>query len=69
MTHTPCKRTWNTPHRERWNAPIHHLLKAIDNHTDLYLKTGDKWHTEKAAQLRAYVAELKTYLHTLEGRD
>lgn len=38
------QRTFNTPHREPWNAPIHYLLKAIDNHTHEYLKSGDVWH-------------------------
>jgi hypothetical protein len=56
------KRTFNTPIRERWNVPIHNILKAIDNHTALYLQTGLAWHEQKAAALRAYVAELKDWL-------
>jgi predicted NAD/FAD-binding protein len=61
------KRTWNTPIRERWNAPIHHLLKAIDNHVDLYLKTGDHWHVEQADFLRTYLHQLKTWIHQEEN--
>jgi predicted NAD/FAD-binding protein len=59
-------REWNTPHREKWNAPIHHILKAIDNHTQEYLKSGDTWHLQKAQELREYVSELKTWIHLKE---
>jgi hypothetical protein len=59
-------REWNTPHREKWNAPIHHILKAIDNHTQEYLKSGDTWHLQKAHQLREYVSEFKTWIHLKE---
>jgi len=38
------------------------MLKAIDNHTALYLSTGLPWHEQQAAALRAYVAELKDWL-------
>jgi hypothetical protein len=61
-------REWNTPVREPWNAPIHNTLKAIDNHTQEYFKSGDKWHLEKADQLRNYLHELKTWIHKQEGR-
>jgi hypothetical protein len=61
-------REWNTPKREPWNAPIHQILKAVDNHTHEYLKTQDTWHLEKAQQLRDYITELKEYIHKLEGR-
>lgn len=61
------KRTFNTSIRERWNAPIHNILNAIDNHTALYLATGLPWHEEKAEQLRQYVHELKTYILQQEG--
>jgi hypothetical protein len=44
------RRTFNTPIREPWNAPIHNILKAIDNHTRIFLKTGDVWHEQKANQ-------------------
>lgn len=63
----PERRTFNTPVRDCWNAPIHHLLKAIDNHTRLYLETGDPWHEEKASMLRAYLTELKAFIHDREG--
>ena len=52
-------REWDSPVRERWNAPIHNILKAIDNHTSIYLNTGDKWHAEQADFLRKYVKRLK----------
>jgi hypothetical protein len=63
------RRTWNTPVRERWNAPIHQCLKAIDAHVELYLESGDEWHIEKAEQLRLYLHELKTWIHAKEGRS
>ena len=59
-------REWDTPIRSPWNAPIHNLLKAIDNHTSLYFKTGDEWHMEQAQILRKYVANLKTWIHEQE---
>lgn len=62
-------REWNTPVRECWNAPIHNILKAIDNHTQLYFKTGDKWHAEQADFLRSYVSELKTWIHKEERKE
>jgi predicted NAD/FAD-binding protein len=61
-------RTYNTPHREDWNAPIHNILKAIDNHTQEYFKGGDEWHLNKAQELRIYVAELKEWIHKTERR-
>lgn len=59
-------REWDTPIRSPWNSPIHNLLKAIDNHTSLYFKTGDEWHMEQAHILREYVANLKTWIHKSE---
>jgi hypothetical protein len=59
-------REWNTPHREDWNTPIHNILKAIDNHTHEYFKSGDEWHLNKAQELRKYVAELKEWIHLQE---
>lgn len=61
-------REWNTPIREPWNAPIHNTLKAIDNHTQEYFKSGDIWHLQKADQLRQYLHELKTWIHMKESR-
>ena len=60
------RRTFNTPTREPWNPIIHHLLKAIDNHTALYLRHHNPWHLKKAAMLREYVHEIKAYILRLE---
>ena len=60
-------REWNTPHREKWNAPIHNILKAIDNHTMLCFETGDEWHLEQQQRLRKYVKDLKVWIHKQEG--
>tara|TARA_B110000503_G_scaffold132241_1_gene207954 strand:- start:454 stop:651 length:198 start_codon:yes stop_codon:yes gene_type:complete len=59
-------RTFNTLHREKWNAPIHHILKAIDNHNMEHFRTGDNWHLEKANMLRTYLNELKTWIYQQE---
>jgi hypothetical protein len=61
-------REWNTPIREAWNTPIHHVLKAIDIHTQIYLRTGDEWHREQADFLRKYVSDLKTWIHAEEAK-
>lgn len=42
------------------------MLKAIDNHTALYLQTGLPWHEERASMLREYLHELKTFIHAQE---
>jgi hypothetical protein len=63
------RRTFNTPVREPWNAPIHNTLKAIDNHMALYFSSRDKWHLEKAEMLRNYLHELKSWIHATEKRD
>jgi hypothetical protein len=68
MEPNQSRRTWSTCIRDPWNAPIHQLLKAIDEHVRLFLETGDEWHLEKAEQLRVYVSELKRYIHKQEGR-
>ena len=60
-------REWNTPHREKWNAPIHNILKAIDNHTMLWFETGDEWHLQQQELLRKYVKDLKVWIHKQEG--
>ena len=59
-------RTYNTPIRNPWNAPIHNILKAIDNHTHEYLESGDECHLNKAQELRQYVSELKEWIHLQE---
>lgn len=62
------RRTFNTPIREPWNAPIHNCLKAIDNHMSVYFQTGERWHLEKAEFLRQYLHELKSWIHAEERR-
>ena len=62
-------REWDTPKRECWNTPIHQILKAIDNHTILYLKTNDTWHENQAKILRQYVSDLKTWIHHQESNE
>ena len=59
-------REWDTPIRSEWNKPIHQILKAIDNHTQEYFKSGNTWHLEKAEILRQYVRELKDFIHKEE---
>ncbi|NDB57040.1 hypothetical protein EB001_01115 [bacterium] len=60
-------REWNTPIREPWNAPIHQMLQAIDNHIRIGMKTEDPWHEEQAQILRKYVKDLKVWIHKQEG--
>jgi hypothetical protein len=62
-------REFDTEARKDWNAPIHNLLKAIDNHNREYFKSGDSWHLEKAETLRGYVSELKTWIHKTEKEN
>lgn len=62
-------REWNNPTREKWNTPIHNILKAIDNHNALYFSTGEKWHLEKAGLLREYVTELKDWITSNEDKE
>jgi hypothetical protein len=59
-------RDFNTPHRCDWNAKIHNILKTIDLHTELYLKTDNPFHEEQAKILRQYVSDLKTWIHSCE---
>ncbi|MEN6553844.1 MAG: hypothetical protein ABFC34_13280 [Methanobacterium sp.] len=61
-------RTFNTPTRDPWNASIHHILKAIDNHNQEYFKTGNNWHLEKADLLRNYLKELKFWIYKEERK-
>ena len=62
-------REWNTPHREKWNAPIHQILKAIDNHNQEYFRTKNPWHLQKAQMLREYLIELKNWITIKENND
>jgi predicted NAD/FAD-binding protein len=62
-------REWDTPVRESWNVPIHQIIKAIDNHTRLYLETGNPWHRECADGLREYLHKLKTYIQSQEAQE
>jgi hypothetical protein len=62
------KREFNTPHREAWNAPIHHILKAIDQHMLLYFDSKDPWHLQQSELLRNYLHGLKTFIHRQEGK-
>ena len=61
------RRTWDTPVREKWNQVIYQSLKAIDNHNQLYFKTKNIWHLQKAAELRQYVRELKDWIKKEES--
>jgi hypothetical protein len=60
------RREWNTNERCDWNAPIHQILKAIDNHNKLWISTGNSWHRDQAAILRTYVSGLKRWIHSKE---
>jgi len=59
-------REYNAPVRIPWNDSIHYILKAIDNHTYSYIKTGDTWHEEQAKYLRGYLYRLKTWIVSQE---
>lgn len=60
------RRTFNTPLREPLNPIIYRLLQAIDWHNSRYFTSGDKWHLEKAAILRSYLIELKSWVRHQE---
>ncbi len=59
-------REWSTETRDPWNDKIHVILKAIDQHTILYIQTGDEFHYNQAKTLRCYVDELKSWIHKQE---
>jgi hypothetical protein len=59
-------REWSTETRDPWNDKIHIILKVIDQHTNLYLQTGDKFHNDQAKTLRSYVNQLKSWIHKQE---
>lgn len=69
MTQDVEKRTFNTPIRERWNPFIYHCLKAVDYHNELYFKSKDPWHLEKAQEIRDQLHELKTWIHRKEEKN
>lgn len=60
------RRTFNTPLREPLNPIIHRLLQAVDWHNARYFEDGNPWHLEKAALIRQYVHELKTWIKAKE---
>jgi 2-succinyl-5-enolpyruvyl-6-hydroxy-3-cyclohexene-1-carboxylate synthase len=60
------RRTFNTPLREPINPIIHRLLQAVDWHNARYFEDQNPWHLEKAASIRQYVSELKTWIHEKE---
>ena len=62
------RRTFNTPIREPWNPVIHRLLQAVDHHNSAFLRDGNPWHLQKAALIREYVHELKTWIHAEEAK-
>jgi hypothetical protein len=45
---------------------IRDLLHAIDRHNGLYFATGDRWHLERAQDLRQYVISLKDWIRRHE---
>jgi len=59
-------REWDTDTRYLWNPKIHNILKTIDLHTELYLKTGNDFHHNQAKILRKYISDLKTWIHSEE---
>jgi hypothetical protein len=68
MVSTSERRSWNTPLRAPWNPVIKACLNAIDEHVKLYLESGDSWHLRQAESLRNYVANLKDWIHSQEGK-
>ncbi len=69
MSATGNRRTWNTVTREPWNPIIKESLNAIDNHIQMYVKTGDPWHFAQADKLRDYVTDLKDWITEQEGKN
>lgn len=56
------RRTWDSVVRSPWNPKIFNLLKAIDLHVELHLKTGDSRHLVMAQTLRQYLYVLKDWI-------
>lgn len=63
---TADRRTWNSPVREPWNPRIHSILKTVDLHVEMYIKTGDPFHLKMADCLRCYIMQLKDWIHEEE---
>lgn len=59
-------REWSNNTRDPWNDKIHTTIKAIDQHTKLYLESGDEFHNKQSKILRNYVNELKSWIHKQE---
>jgi hypothetical protein len=59
-------REWDNNTRQPWNPKIHSILKTIDLHTELHLKSSDNFHWEQAEVLRKYVSDLKTWINSCE---
>lgn len=59
-------REWDNDIRHPWNPKIHNILKTIDLHIELYLKSGDTFHLTQAEILRKYVYDLKTWIRNCE---
>jgi hypothetical protein len=59
-------REWSNNTRDPWNDKIHAIIKAIDQHTKLYLQSGEEFHNEQANFLRRYVVDLKSWIHKQE---
>jgi hypothetical protein len=61
-------REWNTPHREKWTAPIHQILKAIDNHTSPYIWRRVIFGTKnKHKYLENMSSDVKVWIHKEEN--
>jgi hypothetical protein len=56
------ERTYAPASRQPWQDPIKFIVKAIDQHEALFLATGNRWHQNKAADLRLYILELKRWI-------
>jgi hypothetical protein len=66
---TKMPREWDNDTRHFWNPKIHNILKTIDLHTELHLKTGNDFHYHQAEILRKYVSDLKTWIHSEESEN
>ncbi|NBW58339.1 hypothetical protein EBR43_11290 [bacterium] len=60
-------REWDNPIRKPWNPKIHNIIKTIDLHVELYIKTGDEFHLKQSEILRNYIKSLKLWIHKEEN--